>query len=267
MEAHPITMRDEFPAPRELSSTYQMRQARSLSRQVYLSKIAAKRREDSKRAPRGAIALVLLVLGALLAFNVFGGNTSLATITALGSAAAGDGSSSTPRHLWTRGAMPYLYQTDPEWESKSYAEGTVGTHGCGPTCLSMVYAELTGKRDMDPAAMADFSTQNGYIDLGVTSWLLMSQGAPQLGLAAQEVTPSADVVRARLRAGNPIICSVGPGDFTQEGHFIVLCGVDEEGRLLIRDPNSVERSQQAWDAERVLSQCRNLWAFSPTFPL
>ena len=70
-----------------------------------------------------------------------------------------------------------------------------------------------------------------------------------------------DTGRALL-SGSPVICSVGPGDFTSTGHFIVLAGIDEQGRLLVRDPNSPERTGKAWDFATVLGQCRAIWAYT-----
>ena len=67
---------------------------------------------------------------------------------------------------------------------------------------------------------------------------------------------------AALLSGSPVICSVGPGDFTSTGHFIVLAGIDEQGRLLVRDPNSPERTGKAWDFATVLGQCRAIWAYT-----
>ena len=69
-------------------------------------------------------------------------------------------------------------------------------------------------------------------------------------------------MRAALAAGKVVICSVRPGDFTTVGHFIVLAGLTNDGRVEVRDPNSTERSAQAWDLDRVLGQCANLWALS-----
>ena len=69
-------------------------------------------------------------------------------------------------------------------------------------------------------------------------------------------------VRKALDAGYPVIASVSKGDFTTQGHFIVLAGTDEDGKVIVHDPNSVERSAKVWDLDRILSQTRNLWAFS-----
>lgn len=262
-DARAATNRDEFPAPRKLRPTYEERRATSLSRAVCLSRARQKRKRPCIKLV-GAAAVAVLAL--VLVFKVFGGALEQAVGPSVQTASAGNAAeaSSTPRWLWVRSTMPCLFQTDPEWADRPYATGTIATHGCGPTCLSMVYVQLTGKRDRDPARMAEFSEQGGYIDpsAGVTSWALMSEGARQLGLSVQEVPADADMVHAQLRAGNPVICSVGPGDFTDEGHFIALCGLDADGRAIVHDPNSPDRTQQPWDLSRIIPQCRNLWAFA-----
>lgn len=172
------------------------------------------------------------------------------------------GQTSTPVSQWKASAMPLLLQTDPAWSNKPYAGGTVAENGCGPTCLTMVYVYLTGRTDYDPARMCAFSEQNGFVDQGATAWLFMSEGARMLGLTANELPADTDALTSALSSGQPVICSVGPGDFTTEGHFIVLSGIDETGQVTVFDPNSAERSSRTWDAQTVLNQCRNLWAFS-----
>lgn len=169
---------------------------------------------------------------------------------------------STPKSEWRRGTIPRLYQTDPAWAGEPYAGTDVLTAGCGPACMTMVYVGLTGKTDYDPASMAAFSETNGFVDSGMTTWLFMTEGAAMLGLAAQELPADANVLVAALHEGRPVIASVRPGDFTTVGHFIVITGVDEAGDLVINDPNSSENSAKSWDAQRVLSQCANLWAYN-----
>ena len=209
-----------------------------------------------RRYPNAVVAFALAALLALAGFMLLPPETSNADGPA--PAAAGG---STPFGQWQRGVVPLLLQTDLQWAEVHYADGTMKTHGCGPTCLSMVYIGLTGKKDLDPASMAAYSENQGYVDSGITSWLLMGAGAQQLGLQVRELSPNAGVVASGLAAGRPILCSVGPGDFTTEGHFIVLAGMSADGRLIVHDPNSAERSSRAWDADQVLSQCLNLWSY------
>ena len=172
-------------------------------------------------------------------------------------------SDSTPRDLWRKGEVPYLYQTDPQWASAPYAGSTVEEAGCGPTCLTMAYIAATGNRDYDPAKLAQFSEQNGFVEEGLTTWTLMTDGAQRLGLNSQELPADARQVASAVGEGHPVILTVGPGDFTSTGHFVVVAGVADDGNWIIRDPNSPQRSQQTWDPQQVLSQCRNLWEISP----
>lgn len=211
-----------------------------------------------------AVLAVFLTIAAFQLADIYLGKQSESSLTAPALPAAGSqaqAATSTPREQWRAGDVPFLYQTDGAWADAPYAGADVAEAGCGPTSLAMVYVALTGKTDLDPAAMAAFSEQGGYVEGGLTAWRLMTDGAAELGLSSQEVPADESALTAELAAGHPVICSVGPGDFTEKGHFIVLAGVAEDGRVVVHDPNSAERSAQTWEAARVLSQCRNLWAF------
>lgn len=173
--------------------------------------------------------------------------------------------SSTPRELWRKGSMPYLYQIDPEWADAEYAGGTFSETGCGPTALSMVYIYLTGNTDLDPVQMAQFSTDNGYATEGEgTSWTLMSEGAAQLGLSGQMIYASTDNLRSALEAGNPLVCVMNPGTFTEIGHFIVIERLGSDGKALVHDSNSVGRSMRTWDLDLICREAAGVWVMSLT---
>ena len=95
-----------------------------------------------------------------------------------------------------------------------------------------------------------------------SSWELMSTRASSLGLTVSEVIFDEDHIRSTLEAGTPIICVVGPGDFTTSGHFLVLTGVDDSGDIILRDPNSRIRTEKTWDIGELMAQIKNLWAYS-----
>lgn len=220
----------------------------------------------ARLAPKaGAVVLaVFLLIAAFQLAEIYLGKQPESSLTVPALPATGpqaEAAASTPRDQWRAGDVPFLYQTDGAWADAPYAGSDVAEAGCGPTSLAMVYVALTGKTDLDPAAMAAFGEQGGYVEDGLTAWRLMTDGAAELGLSSREVPADESALTAQLVAGHPVICSVGPGDFTEKGHFIVLAGMAEDGRVVVHDPNSAERSAQTWDASRVLSQCRNLWAF------
>ncbi len=218
---------------------------------------------------RAALAAVLGIFLVVAAFQLAAiyrdgrgdGSAPLVPAVVADAPQEGEPATSTPRDQWRRGEVPFLYQIDSAWADAPYAGTDVAEAGCGPTCLSMVYVALTGKDDYDPAAMAAFSEAGGYVEDGMTAWRLMGAGAGELGLASHEVPADRSRILAELGEGRPIICSVGPGDFTTTGHFIVLAGVTEDGRVVVHDPNSPAHSAETWDVDQIIGQARNFWAF------
>lgn len=157
--------------------------------------------------------------------------------------------------------IPLLLQWDERWGYEPYGSSMIAVTGCGPTCLSMVYIGLTGDASMHPKKMAAFSEKKGYYTENGTSWSLMTEGAETLGLSAEELPLDENRIKQCLLDGEPVICSMGPGDFTREGHFIVLAGVDKEGNIVLNDPNSKKNSEKSWDYDRIAGQVKNLWAY------
>ena len=159
------------------------------------------------------------------------------------------------------GSFPLLLQWDARWGYTRYGDDLLAVTGCGPTCLSMAAAGLTGDDTITPAAVAARAQRDGYWVDGVTSWELMRTGCEAWGLVSEELPLSESSVTGALSEGHPIICSVRPGDFTTTGHFILLAG-KEEGGIRVNDPNSPQNSDRLWIYDELEPQIRNLWAFS-----
>lgn len=162
-----------------------------------------------------------------------------------------------------RNGIPLFQQWDPAWGYVEYGDNKFAITGCAPTCLSMVAVGLTGDTSITPKKVADLSLEiNAYVENTGTSWDLMDTGAKKLGLTSKEIdTWSAKAIRSELEAGNVLICSMGEGDFTKRGHFIVLTGITEEGKILLNDPNSRMHSEMEWDASVLLEQMKGIWVF------
>lgn len=160
-----------------------------------------------------------------------------------------------------QGQFPLLLQWDARWGYVRYGDDLLAVTGCGPTCLAMAAAGLTGNNTITPAAVAEQAQRDGYWVDGVTSWALMTDGCRAWGLVSEELPLTETAVTGALEEGRPIICSVRPGDFTTTGHFILLTGLEEEG-IRVNDPNSPQNSGRLWTYDELEPQIRNLWAFS-----
>lgn len=160
-----------------------------------------------------------------------------------------------------KGDIPQFLQWDERWGHDSYGTGFIATCGCGPTCMSMVLSGLTGDASITPSVVADYSEKKGYIDENNnTYWSLMSEGGEHWGVTAYGGSTSEDAVAAELNDGHPIICSVGPGDFTKKGHFIVLTKY-KDGKVKVHDPFSQKNSDKTWVYDDIKDQIKSLWVY------
>lgn len=157
-------------------------------------------------------------------------------------------------------SVPLFMQWDIRWGYKMYGDDVAGLTACGPTCLSMVAVYLLQDIKYSPDYMIDWAKENGYcVDGGGSLWTLMSEGAQKLGIDSTELPLDKQRVINNLEVGNPVVCIMGPGDFTKKGHFIVMTGI-ENGKIKINDPNSIENSNKLWNFDDISSQINNLWA-------
>ncbi len=159
-------------------------------------------------------------------------------------------------------SVPLFLQWDQRWGYLTYGSDVAGLTACGPMCLSMVGYYLTGSDNFSPDKVISFAMDNNYYVKGAgSSWSLISEGGSALGLHVKELPLVESRIVSNLEAGNPVICVVGPGDFTTTGHFIVLTAV-ENGMFRVNDPNSTENSKRLWSYDQIQGQIKNLWAIS-----
>ena len=157
-------------------------------------------------------------------------------------------------------SVPLFVQWDKRWGYEKYSGNFFAASGCGPTTLSMVVVYLTHNREVSPIAVAKYSKEAGYsVDGSGSSWTLISEGCRHYGVKAKAVALDESRMKAELDEGHPIVVNVGPGDFTDTGHFMVITGYDDEG-FSINDPNSIEKSGKRWLFKNISSQIRAVWS-------
>ena len=149
----------------------------------------------------------------------------------------------------------YYSQLDKRWAGASYGDSTIGRSGCGPTSMSIVISTLTGQA-VDPPHMAGWSYQNGYYCSGSGSYHSLIPGAAEsYGLTAKGNLTAQEIVDA-LKNRELVVAIMAKGHFTKNGHFIVLRGGTREGKILVADPASIERSNQEWDLSLIMNEAR-----------
>jgi hypothetical protein len=167
--------------------------------------------------------------------------------------------------------ITYFNQGDEAWADQPYGSDNIGSYGCGPAVMSMAVSSMTDQT-VDPSAMAQFAVAQGYWARKSGSYLSIVSGiGTAYGLQVESLSiDNPDELCDVLLSGKIVVALMGPGHFTQRGHFILLRGVTLSGDVLVADPNSRERSLISWDPQLILDELSShnsdgapLWALSP----
>ncbi len=143
--------------------------------------------------------------------------------------------------------------------SEPYSEGNIATSGCGPTSAAMALTYITGK-EITPVETAAFGNGTYTCSAG-TYWSFFGAVSEKYGVKCNQEDINAENITNGFKNGKPVIASMGPGHFTSSGHFIVLRGLDKDGKVIVADPNSEERSNETWDMDTIVSEGAQIWTF------
>lgn len=155
----------------------------------------------------------------------------------------------------------YYSQVDNRWKgiqfsSRGDPRQTIGSSGCGPTCMAMILATWVN-RAITPVECCRMAIHGGFrTPNDGTAWAYFPQVAANYGLKHQ--FGNTDQAVAAMREGALVVASMGRGYFTNSGHFILPYRVD--GNIIIcHDPANKNRNRATVDLFR--RECRQYFIF------
>ena len=166
----------------------------------------------------------------------------------------------------------YYLQTDPKWKNIPYSvpgeQTTIGESGCGPTSAAMLISTLTGMK-VTPIDTCAWALKNGYKALMQGTYY--SYFVPQFeeyGIKCERLNTSRilndpknkthDIAFDLLKKGYYLIALMGPGLWTNSGHYVVVWWVN--GVIHINDPWSTRSDKLMANVDRFRNECRMYWA-------
>ena len=150
----------------------------------------------------------------------------------------------------------YFSQYDSRWGSLMYGKtNTIAGAGCGPSSLAICISTLTNKT-VTPPEVCKWSVKTGHRCEGSGSYhSLIPDGAAHWSVPCRGIGQSKKELVKALQDGKLVIAIMSQGHFTRGGHFIVLRGITSQGKILVADCASYERSQKEWDINIFLNEC------------
>lgn len=154
-------------------------------------------------------------------------------------------------------------QTDSRWAGKPYRvkgkeNSTIGGSGCGPTSAAMLVATYKDSEET-PLTACNWSMEKGYKAVGQgTYYTFFAAYFKAHGMKCEQVpggnsyhkknTDADKKALAALKAGKYVIACMGPGIWTNGGHFVLAYDY-KNGQVYINDPASSKavRAENTWD--------------------
>lgn len=151
----------------------------------------------------------------------------------------------------------YYCQKDSRWASKVIIPGVptvsasgkptnmIGPSGCGFTSMAMVVSSMTDTM-IDPAGIVDIYGSRYYAPGAGAYHSIVAGISGDYGLSCTELRyDNLQGVLDALQEGNLVVALVGRGGsgwtgngyYRGDGHFLVICGVTEDGSFLLADPS------------------------------
>lgn len=183
------------------------------------------------------------------------GISTLATPEPLANLAAGAGEY-TLSLASSIGTLTYYNQSDARWANYLYGgSDPMAAYGCGPTALAMLVNSFT-EHTCQPPDIAAWAADNHYWSAGYgTRHEFVPDCANAFGLhAASFQNYTVEGLMSELKSGHVIVALMGPGHFSDSGHFIIITDDWSGNQVRVADPARLERTQLAWDAQVILDE-------------
>lgn len=149
----------------------------------------------------------------------------------------------------------YYNQGDAAWWKLPYGTGTIKSGGCGPTSMAICISTLTGKK-VNPRQTCAWSEKHGYCQGNATMHAIVPALSKEYHLKCKAVKKNKKQVINALKTGKLVVALMGPGHFTNNGHFIVLTGI-KDGKITVADCGSRKRTQQTWSLDLIASEAKS----------
>ncbi len=149
----------------------------------------------------------------------------------------------------------YYNQGDAAWWKLPYGTSTIKKSGCGPTSMAICISTFTGKK-VTPRMTCDWAGKHGYYQAGSGSLhSVIPDLAKHYKLKCKGVGQSKKEVIKALKSGKLVVALMGPGHFTDGGHFIVLTGI-QNGKITVADCGSRKRTKQTWSLDLIVNESK-----------
>ena len=167
--------------------------------------------------------------------------------------------------------IPEMFQNDGvNVTFPSHPDSWFPGTGCGPACIAMVMSYLTGEdvSFQDVASWCDKPEFAGrYFNGRGSNGPIFAASAEHWDVGEVTYTDDPDKVVQSLLDGKPVVSLQTGGIFANVQHYIVLRGVDANGRIYVNNPNRGTAQDENYDmASQIDATSSGYWIYENGTP-
>lgn len=134
--------------------------------------------------------------------------------------------------------------------------GSIATHGCGPTSMSIVLSSFG--QNVSPVESTNWACSNGYCTGSGSKHSLICDESNHYGLNCSEKSPfepsDQQELVDKLSSGNYLaVVLAKTGHFTSGGHFFVLTGVNDKNEITVADPGDSSKNNNSYSLDFLIN--------------
>ncbi len=155
----------------------------------------------------------------------------------------------------------YISQHNEKFDNIPYSGGNMSEYGCGPIALTMALNILKGSHTYDAIDIAKWAKENGYTDsIHGTMWDMIDVYVKWNNIPVNRKDfKNVEEMKKTFKDGKIIITTMKKGAFTDEGHFIVLVGIDQFNQVEVLDSASIYRTSVNWSFETIVNESKGVY--------
>lgn len=167
------------------------------------------------------------------------------------------------------GPITYFNQSDYRWAKYKYGHSSyMYSSGCGPTIMAMIINTFSPQAYITPKETADFAYSKGcYVKGGGSTHDIVKKCCDEYKIPVKVIKANKENIESALKNKKLLVALVGKGEFTTGGHFILITGLEKNGKLSIADSISLDNTHKKWDTDFIISQLKKSVSAGPLWEI
>ena len=130
----------------------------------------------------------------------------------------------------------------------------IATMGIAAMMMTQTAGVMAAEQTENKQLKVVYYNQADYPGKKIGGSTIQAAGSKLYGMECKGLGMDKDAVEKALRAGHPVVALMGPGDFTKNGHFVVLTRMVGKDKVKIADVGSRARTAETWSLKKVIRQ-------------